>query len=121
MVQRLFIFLLVAFLAYACASSKKAADVSVGTWDYVVKNTPEGDLNGTMVIAKDGEDYSGYLENTQGRIDLEKVQIVDGNLNASFDYMGYPVLMTGLFEANNFSGKVTVDYNDFMVVATRKE
>ena len=121
MIQRIFIFLVVALVAYACASSKKVADVSIGTWDYVIKNTPEGDLNGTLVIAKEGDAYSGYLESSQGRIDLNEVSVQEGNLNSKFDYMGYQVLMSGLFEGNMFNGKVSVDYNDFMMTATRKE
>lgn len=121
MIQRIFIFLLVALVAYACASSKKVADISVGTWDYVVKNTPEGDLFLTMVIEKNGDAYTGYLESSQGRTDLKDVKIESGNMNCNFDYAGYQVLMTGLFEGDVFNGKVSVDYNDFMVVATRKE
>ena len=112
---------MVALFAYACASSKKVVDASIGTWDYVVKNTPEGDLNGTLVIAKEGESYTGYMESTQGRLDLNDVKIENGNLNCNFDYMGYQILMTGLFEGDNFTGKVSVDYNDFIVTATRKE
>jgi len=121
MIQRVFIFLMAALVAYACASSKKVADVSVGTWDYVVKNTPEGDLSLTMVIEKSDDAYTGYLESSQGRTDLKDVKIENGNMNCNFDYAGYKVLMTGLFEGDVFNGKVSVDYNDFMVVATRKE
>jgi hypothetical protein len=121
MIQRVVVFLLVALVAYACASSKKVADVSIGNWDYVIKNTPEGDLSGTMVISKDGDTYTGYLEASQGRIDLSDVVVENGNLNSNFDYMGYQVLLSGIFEGNAFAGKVSVDYNDFMMTATKKE
>lgn len=120
MIQRIFIFLLVALLSYACASSKKVADASTGTWEYVIKNTPEGDLPGTMVIAKDGDSYTGYLETTQGRLELNDVVVENGNMKCNFDYMGYEILMTGLFEGNAFNGKVSVDYNDFPMTATKK-
>ena len=121
MIPRIFIFLMAMMVAYACAATKKMADASVRAWDYVIKNTPEGDLNGTLVIAKDGDGHTGYLESSQGRIDLSEVSVQDGNLNSKFDYMGYQVLMTGLFEGNMFNGKVSVEYNDFMMTATRKE
>jgi hypothetical protein len=29
--------------------------------------------------------------------------------------------MSGLFEANAFNGKVSVDYNDFLMTATKRE
>ena len=121
MIPRIFIFLMAMMVAYACASTKKMADVSVGSWDYTVKGTPEGDITGTMVIAKDGDSYTGYLENSQGKIDLRDIAIEAGNINCNFDYMGYQILMTGLFEGNSFNGKVSVDYNDFMMTATKKE
>ena len=108
-------------VAYACASSKKIADASLGTWDYVIKNTPEGDLAGTMIIAKESDSYTGYLESTQGRIDLQDVSVENGNMNCNFDYMGYQILLSGLFEGASFNGKVSVDYNDFMMTATKKE
>jgi hypothetical protein len=54
-------------------------------------------------------------------MDLNDVTVEDGNLKANFDYMGYSILMTGLFEGNTFDGKVSVDYNDFMMTATKKE
>jgi hypothetical protein len=121
MTQRLIIFLMAALVAYACATSKKVADISVGTWDYVVKNTPEGDLSGIMIFARDGDTYTGYMENSQGRVDFKDVVIENGQINCNFDYNGYTVLMSGLFEANAFNGKVSVDYNDFLMTATKRE
>ncbi len=121
MIKRTVIFLLTALVAYACATSKKVTDVSVGTWDYVVKNTPEGDLTGTMVFAKDGDVYTGYMENSQGKVSFRDVVIDEGKLTCNFDYMGYTVVMSGLFEASAFAGKVSVDYNDFPLTATKRE
>jgi hypothetical protein len=121
MIKRTLILIVVAFMAYACASTKKVADVSLGTWEYIIKDTPEGDLPGTLVISKEADQYIGYLQTAQGRLDLNDVKVVDGNLTANFDYMGYAVLMTGLFEGDGFNGKVSVDYNDFMMTANRKE
>ena len=121
MIQRVVVFLVAALFALACASSKKVVDASIGAWDYTISGTPEGDINGTMVIAKDGDAYTGYLESSQGRIDLNDVKVESGNLNCNFDYSGYQILMTGLFEGDVFDGKVSVEYNDFMMKATRKE
>lgn len=115
------IILFVAILsAYACASTKSVSDVSVGTWDYLIKNTPEGDMTGNFVIVKEGENYSGSLNSTQGSIPLENVKIEDGNLTSNFSYMGYTVNMSGKFETTTFDGKVSVDYNDFPMTATKQ-
>jgi hypothetical protein len=121
MVQRILIFLVAAMVAYACASTKKSAiDVSVGTWDYVVKNTPEGDLSGIFVIAKTGDTYTGYLEGAQGRTDLRDVTVENDQLKCNFDFSGYTIMMTGTFAGDNFDGKVSVEYNDFPLTATKR-
>lgn len=120
MINRIFIFLIVALVSYSCASTKKMADTSIGAWDYTITGTPEGDLNGTFVIAKDGDAYTGVLKSTQGEIDLNNVVVEDGNLSCDFDYMGYTVNMSGLFEGSTFDGKVSVDYNDFPMTAEKQ-
>ena len=120
MIQKVLIFTIGLFIAYGCASTKKVKDVSIGTWDYTIKNTPEGDLAGNFVIAKEAESYIGSLNSTQGSIALEDITVEDGNLKCNFDYMGYSIMMTGLFEGEAFTGKVSVDYNDFPMTAVKR-
>lgn len=122
MTIRAITFILAAMVAYACAPTKKVAQTptAVGTWDYVVKNTPEGDLSGVLVISHNGDAYAGYMQNSQGQVDLRNITIVDDQLKCDFDFMGYMILMTGVFADDNFEGKVSVDYNDFPVTAKKR-
>lgn len=119
--QKIALFVIAALIAYGCASSKKAVDVSIGTWDYEITGTPEGDLSGYFIIAKEGDTYTGSLNSTQGGIPLEDISVVDGNLTATFDYQGYQILMKGTFEGTSFNGNVSVDYNAFPMTATKRE
>jgi hypothetical protein len=120
--QKYFVFVIAAFIAYGCASTKKVADVSIGTWDYVVKDVPNsGDVKGNFVIAKEGENYTGSLNGEQGSTPLENITIEDGKLKCIFDYQGYEIQMAGSFEDTAFTGNVSVDYNEFPMTATKRE
>jgi len=122
--KKVLILVVLAFVAYSCASTKKSAkavDISLGSWDYVVSNTPEGDVTGVFVLAKAGDVYSGTLNGSQGSTPLENITVTDNNLKCTFNYMGYTVEVTGLFEGDAFTGKCSVEYNDFPMKATRKQ
>lgn len=121
MMRRLLIFMVAACIAYACASSKKAVDISVGSWDYVIKNTPEGDMNGTFVIAKEADNYTGSLNGGQGSTQLENITVVDKVLNCTFYYQGYLVAMTGNFEGDGFTGKCSAEGYEFPMTAARQQ
>lgn len=119
--QKVLVFIVAAFIAYGCASSKKVVDISIGTWDYIVKGTPSGDVEGNFVIVKEGDTYTGSLNGDQGSIPLENITIEDGKLKCTFDFQGYEVLMQGTFEGNSFTGNSSVDYNEFPMTATKRE
>lgn len=121
MIQKGLIFMIAIFIAYGCATSKKAVDISLGEWEYVLKNLPDGDATGTFSITKDGDNYMGALHTEQGDAQLENVAIVDGELVCTFEFMEYTIDMTGKFEGDNFTGKCSVEYNDFPMTAVRKQ
>ena len=88
-------FLLGTFFVMGCASTQKAASVPavVGTWDYVVPNTPQGDATGTLRIE---QSESGILDGEMSSdLLLQRVPItnllVEGDVvsfDASFDTGG---------------------------------
>jgi hypothetical protein len=121
MIRRILFFTVVSFIAYSCATSKKTADISVGEWEYVVADTPDGDAKGTLSILKEGDVYTGVLHSSNGDMNLENVAIENDELVATFDYSGYTIDMIGKFVGDNFTGKVSVDYNDFPMTAVRKQ
>ncbi len=121
MKQSILIFIIAGLISYGCATSKKAVDVSVGEWAYVIKETPNGDMSGTLTITKNGDQYSGVLHAEGGDAQLNNVKVEDGVLSSDFDYSGYTVSLTGKFEGNAFTGKCSVDYNDFPMTAVRKK
>lgn len=122
MMQRIFVFVIAAIIAYGCASTKKVVDVSIGTWDYVLKEIPNaGDVEGNFVIAKEGDNYTGSLNGDEGSTSLDDVTVIDKTLSCTFDYQGYTISMNGVFEGNGFIGKCSVEGYDFDMTATKRE
>jgi len=120
--QKVFIFIIAAFIAYGCASTKKVVDISIGTWDYVIKDVPNaGDVEGNFVIVKEGDNYTGSLNGTQGSTSLDDITVVDKALNCTYDYQGYTITMTGNFEGEGFTGKCSAEGYDFPMTATKRE
>ncbi len=106
-------------MIYGCASSKVAKNSPVGSWDYTVRSTPNGDVSGTLNIEKDGDEYTGNLTSNAGTIDLNNVTIEDNKLSSSFNYQGTPLQLTGTFSGDDFTGSVDAGSDSFPVEATR--
>jgi hypothetical protein len=121
MIQKVLIFTFAVFIAYGCATSKKAVDISVGEWEYVLKNLPDGDADGSFTITKEGDKFAGALHTDQGDAVLDNVVIENDELVCTFEFMEYTVDMTGKFEGDSFNGKCSVEYNDFPMTAVRKQ
>ncbi len=112
--------LLIFVMGVSCSPTKKL-DNSVGNWDFVIKGTPNGDVNGYFAIAKEGESYSGTIYSDQGSNTLNDLAVVDDILTCNFNYQGYRILMSGNFAGNSFNGKISVDYNDFPMTAMKRQ
>ncbi|MDF9800006.1 hypothetical protein OKW21_005269 [Catalinimonas alkaloidigena] len=107
-------------LVSACASSRQAANSPVGTWDYVVKNTPYGNVEGQMIIEQDGDGYAGEIRSSQGNLTLNNVQINEGQLTSTFMMDGNSLSLEGAFEEDTFTGEVAAgSYDTFPMTAYR--
>ena len=119
--QKIVVLIIGVLMVFGCASSKKSVDISIGTWDHIVKDTPYGDVEGYMIITKDSDTYTGTLNSDQGSIQIENLSIEDGNLKGIFYVEGMQAEITGTFNGTSYTGKVTVDSNEFHMTATKRE
>ncbi len=103
----------------SCASSKTMVYDPAGTWNYSVTGTPNGTVDGTLVISKNGDAYAGELRSSQGNIALDDLMIEGQALNATFDYSGTELTMNGVFEGDTFDGEVAAGYDSFDMTASR--
>ena len=115
-----YIALLIALVFLAgCAASNVAKNGPSGAWEYTVKNTPNGDVSGTMNIMQEGDGYTGNLTTSSGSIDLNNLTIEEGKMSSSFNYQGTPLELTGDFSEDSFTGNVGAGGQSFPVEATR--
>ena len=117
-IRLLIIFLITGLLA-GCAASKSAYSPS-GTWDYEVKNTPNGDANGKMILSKSGDAYTGNFQTSQyGTIQMRDITMEGNALKSTFYVEGESFELNGLFEGDSFTGKITSNFGTFDMTANR--
>ena len=94
----------------------------VGTWDYTVKDTPNGDGYGTLILTEEKGNLSGILRSPDfGDASLTNL-VLDGNkLSAEMYLAGIDMSIQGTFEDNSMTGKVVAPgYGEFPLEATRQ-
>ena len=124
----LVVLLLAGALAAGCAStSKMAAPSPVGEWSYII-STPQGDAHGTIMVASEGDAYSGevYVDVLDQTVPIEDLTFTDSTfsftalLDANGQIIGTSTTMT--LNGNTMKGTMEVeDLGEFEITATRKE
>jgi len=104
-----------------CASSKSMAYDPSGNWNYTVTGTPNGTVEGTMTITKNGDSYSGELQSPIGSTNLNNLKIEGQTLSADFYYSGTEIQMSGTFDGDSFDGEVAAGYDSFDMTANRAD
>ncbi len=119
MIKKILFLAIITFWIAGCASTKKISKAYVGDWEYTVKDTPEGDFTGIMTITKQDEGYAGVLKSEDQENPLHNVVIDGNNFSCNFDYMGYNIIVKGVFNGENLTGEMNVEYNAFPFTATK--
>ncbi len=125
----LVVMLLAGALAAGCASTSKMTRPSpVGEWEYVIPNTPQGDAHGTIMVASEGDVYSGemFVDLLNQTVPIEDVAFTDSTfsfkatLDADGQLIGTVTSMT--LSGNTMRGTMQVEgLGEFEITATRKE
>lgn len=104
-----------------CAASKSAFSPT-GSWNYTVKNTPNGDTKGIMTLTKEGDAYSGNFQTREhGTFQMQNITMEGKTLTTSFSVRGATFRMNGLFDGDSFTGKISSEYGTFDMVADRTQ
>ncbi len=121
----LLVFSALTFLLISCDPIKKLARTfdPTGSWDYMVKNTPMGDLPGTLMLAKSDAGWTGKMKSSEGELDLENIVWEGKTMKGTFDYQGTPMNLNLTVPPENnssFTGMIKSSFGDFDVEGTKK-
>ncbi len=100
------LFFFLAGLISACATSKNAANSPVGTWNYMVKNTPYGNVEGQLIISQEDDGYSGELRSSMGNTRLSNISIEGNEMKANAWLEGTNLTLDGMVEGDNLEGTI---------------
>ncbi|RMF32529.1 MAG: hypothetical protein D6765_00210 [Bacteroidetes bacterium] len=115
MKKLLFLGAMLAAVLIFSAESCPSKNALVGTWDYVVSNTPEGDVRGQMVISKKGKEWSGKLIVNGQESPVKNLEVEDQTFKFTTTAQGYNVSINGQVEGQSFKGSVWVEGYEFPI------
>ena len=93
----------------------------VGIWEYSVPGVQVGYESGTMIIAEYDKDYKVSLQlNEYFKVEAENVVYKRKDLSFSVYVESEEILISGTFDGDNFSGKLSYSEGDFELSAVRK-
>ncbi len=118
------VLILLSILVFGCAGSKKAVYSPVGTWEYTVIGTPNGDYPGTFILTQTEEGMKGIMKSYEyGESELESLTYTTGESNemkCMLYLSGMDLSMTGVFVGDTFSGTIDAGQNGaFPITASR--
>ncbi len=122
MTNKLLLLISSLILLAGCATTSIQVDPVVGTWNHKIENLPRGDPEGSFTIRKNGDGYEGSISNSQGPTEMSDIEISGSTLeDSNFEAQGYSIQMTGTFEGETFTGKISTQGYEFPMTATRAE
>lgn len=105
-----------------CSGSKKVIYSPVGSWNYTVVGTPNGDAKGTFILTRMENGIKGmFKSNEYGESNMENLSIGENNeLKCTMYLSGIDLSLNGIFEGDTFSGNVDAGQTGtFPITATR--
>lgn len=91
-----------------------------GTWEYKI-STPDGNINGALVLEKEGDDYVGVISAYGTEYPITDVDVEDNKLTFKTNAAGYSSKISGMFEGNEFKATIYVEGMQIPMTATKKE
>ena len=100
-----------------------ASVTPVGTWDYSVTGTPQGDYAGTMIVTQNKKEFAAILNSQGADLPFNKFSFDKKAKKAKggFDFQNTPISFDAIVAPNEMTGHMSTDDAQFPFKATRKK
>ena len=109
-------------LLASCASTR-LMQVPVGSWDYSITGTPNGNYSGVLIITLVDGKYSGLLKSQEGEIALNDPSYdkASKKFTGNFSYQGTPISFESITTGDAMTGSLSAGGSNFPFKATKKK
>ena len=114
--------LFISVAVFSCASTK-LAKAPVGSWEYTIKGTPNGDYSGVLTVSLEGEKYQALLKSQVAEIKFDEATYDKKlkKLTGSFYYEGNPIYFESTTDGDTMNGSVSAGGDSWPFKGTRKK
>ncbi|MBL7859123.1 MAG: hypothetical protein JNM57_15630 [Cyclobacteriaceae bacterium] len=127
--KNVFAFLTILVVAASCASTVKTktaaapAPSPVGSWDYSITGTPEGDFVGVITITEQEKKYAATMNANGNDMSFTSLNYAPETkkVTGDFSYSGTSVYFDADLNGDELTGKMSAGGMDFPFKATRKK
>jgi len=105
--KKYILIIVVATMGFGCAGTKKVIYSPIGSWEYLVIGTPNGDASGTFILTQVEDVFKGTFRSAEyGDAEMENLYYSEGKMTCQFFIAGIDLIMNGTFEGETFIGSI---------------
>ena len=106
----------------SCATFKSFLEADAGyagNYEFLVKDTPDGDYTGTMTIKKGDNGYRGKLFTEGTDYEIFNLQIENNEMTGNFTFQYMNLFFEAKFTGENIAGFIFADGQGFELTGTK--
>jgi hypothetical protein len=117
-----FVTILLLTMFSSCATFKSFLEADTGytgDYEFLVKDTPDGDYTGTMTIKKGDNGYRGNLFTEGTDYEIFNLQIENNEMTSNFTFQYMDLFFEAKFTGENIAGFIFADGQGFELTGTK--
>ena len=117
-----FVTILLLTMFSSCATFKSFLEADTGytgDYEFLVKDTPDGDYTGTMTIKKGDNGYRAKLFTEDTDYEIFNLQIENNEMTGNFTFQYMDLFFKAKFTGENIAGFIFADGQGFELTGTK--
>ena len=117
-----FVTILLLTMFSSCATFKSFLEADTGytgDYEFLVKDTPDGDYTGTLTIRKGDNGYEGKLFTESTNYEILNLKIENNEMTGNFTFQYMDLFFKAKFTGENIAGFIFADGQGFELTGTK--